>query len=102
MENVYILVQTSLQFVAEGPIDSRLSLVQVMGWRLYGTKPSFEPMLWFWYEIHVRISGSHGLGELSINMVLLCFALLLFLHQQFLVIHVITLVLFLVDLVTWE
>ena len=35
-ENVGILIQISLNIVSEGPIDSKLALVQVMAWHWTG------------------------------------------------------------------
>ena len=47
-ENITILIQISLKFVPNGPIDNNPALVQVMAWRRTGDKPLSEPMLtWF-------------------------------------------------------
>ena len=43
-ENVSILIQISLNFVTNSPVD-KSSLIQVMVWCLFGTKPLPEPML---------------------------------------------------------
>ena len=43
-ENYCILIQISLKFVLMGWIDQKSSLVQVMAWCLFGTKPLPEPM----------------------------------------------------------
>ena len=40
-----ILIRISLNFVPKGPIDNKLTLVQVMAWRQTGDKPLSEPML---------------------------------------------------------
>ena len=44
-EKCFILIQISLKFVSEGPIDNKAALVQVMAWRQTGNKPLPEPML---------------------------------------------------------
>ena len=44
-ENIRISNHTSLKFVANGPIDNKSALVQVMAWRRTGDKPLPEPML---------------------------------------------------------
>ena len=44
-ENVSILIQISLKFVPECPIDNKSALVQVMAWRRTGDKPLSEPMM---------------------------------------------------------
>ena len=44
-ENVWISINISLKFVPRGPINNIPTLVQVMTWRLPGTKPLSEPMM---------------------------------------------------------
>ena len=44
-ENVYISIKISLKFVLIGPINNIPSKVQIMAWRLPGTKPLTEPMM---------------------------------------------------------
>ena len=44
-EKFCILIQISLEFVLNGPIDNMSVLVQVMAWHLFGTKPLPEPTL---------------------------------------------------------
>ena len=44
-EKFYDLIQISLEFVPEGPIDNMSALVQVMAGRRTGDKPLPEPML---------------------------------------------------------
>ena len=44
-ENVWILLQISLKFVPNGPINNISSLAQIMAWRRPGDKPLSEPMM---------------------------------------------------------
>ena len=44
-ENVWILIQISLEFVPKGPINNVPALVQIMAWRRPGDKPLSEPMI---------------------------------------------------------
>ena len=44
-ENVRILIEISLKFVPEGPINNIPALVQIMAWRRPGDKPLSEPMM---------------------------------------------------------
>ena len=44
-ENVWILLQISLKFVPNGPINNIPSLAQIMAWRRPGDKPLSEPMM---------------------------------------------------------
>ena len=44
-ENLRILIQISLKFVPNAPIDNKASLVQVVAWCLPGDKALSEPML---------------------------------------------------------
>ena len=42
-ENAWILINISLKFVPEGPINNIPALVQIMAWRWPGDKPLSEP-----------------------------------------------------------
>ena len=44
-QNVEILIEISLKFVHNGPINNIPALVQIMAWRRPGDKPLFEPMV---------------------------------------------------------
>ena len=44
-ENIWISIETSLNFVPKGPINNIPSLVQIMAWRRPGDKPISEPMM---------------------------------------------------------
>ena len=44
-EKVWILIKISLNFVPKGPINNMPALVQIMAWRLFGTKPLSKSML---------------------------------------------------------
>ena len=44
-ENVWILINISLNFVPEGPINNIPALVQIMAWRRQGDKPLSEPIV---------------------------------------------------------
>ena len=44
-ENVWILIEISLKFVLEGPINNIPALVQIMDWRRPGDRPLSEPMM---------------------------------------------------------
>ena len=44
-EKFGILISISLMFVANGPINNKSALVQVMAWRRTGDKPLPEPVL---------------------------------------------------------
>ena len=44
-EKFCILIEISLKFVPEGPIDNIQSLVQIMAWRQSGDKSLSEPMM---------------------------------------------------------
>ena len=44
-EKFHILIQISLKFVLNIPIDSKSAMVQVMAWRRTGDKPLTEPMV---------------------------------------------------------
>ena len=45
VERKFILIQISLKFVPEGPIDNKIALVQVMSWRQIGDKLLSKPMV---------------------------------------------------------
>ena len=44
-EILRILIQISLKFVPNGPINNEPTLVQIMAWRHKGAKPLSEPMM---------------------------------------------------------
>ena len=44
-KKVSISIKTSLNFIRNGPINSILSLVQIMGWRRPSDKPLSKPMM---------------------------------------------------------
>ena len=44
-ENVFISIKISLNFVPNGPIDCKSSLVQVMAWHRKGDKPLHELLI---------------------------------------------------------
>ena len=44
-ENNCILIQNFMKIVHEGPINKKTALVEIMVWRLTGTKPLSEPMV---------------------------------------------------------
>ena len=44
-ENVWILINISLKFVPQGPINNIPALVQIMAWRRRGDKPLSGPMM---------------------------------------------------------
>ena len=43
-ENVWILIQISLNFFPKGSIDDKPAVVQIMAWRRPGGKPLSGPM----------------------------------------------------------
>ena len=45
IENVWISIEISLNFVPMGPINNIPALVQIMAWRRPGDKPLSEPMM---------------------------------------------------------
>ena len=51
------MIQISLKFVPEGPIDNKAVLVQVMAWRRTGDKPLSELMLTQFTDAYMRHSG---------------------------------------------
>ena len=53
-EKFGILIQISLQFVPNGPINNIPALVQIMAWRLPGDKPLSEPMLTQFTDAYMR------------------------------------------------
>ena len=40
-----VVIEISLKFIPEGPIDNKSALVQVMAWHLLGAKALSEPVL---------------------------------------------------------
>ena len=60
-ERFCILIHNSLKFVPKGPIDKKSTLVEVMTWRLFGTKPLPQPML-------TKMSDAHKLIFFKSNM----------------------------------
>ena len=44
-EKFWILIRILLKFLTKGPLDNTSALIQVMAWRLFGTKSLPEPML---------------------------------------------------------
>ena len=58
MKNFRILIELSLKFVPKGPIDDKLSLVQVMAWRLIGDKPLPEPMMTQFTDAYIHLLAS--------------------------------------------
>ena len=55
-ENFYILIQISLKFVTDSPIDNNPVFVY-MAWRRIGDKPLSEPMLTRLTDAYMRHSG---------------------------------------------
>ena len=45
VENVWISIEISLNFVPTGPTNNIPALVQIMAWRQTGPKPLFEPIV---------------------------------------------------------
>ena len=62
-ENFCILIQISLKFVPNGPIDNKSALVQVMAWCRTGNKPLPEPKLTLFIDAYMW-----HLGEKSYHM----------------------------------
>ena len=56
-ENYRISIHISLKYVPRSPIDNKAALVQVMAWRLFGTKPLSEPMLTSFIDAYMRHKG---------------------------------------------
>ena len=44
-ENICILIEISLNFVTNGPINNTLALFKIMAWRQPGDKPLSEPVV---------------------------------------------------------
>ena len=44
-ETVKILIEISLKFVSNGPVNDIPALVQIMAWHRPGAKPLSEPMM---------------------------------------------------------
>ena len=57
-ENVLISISISLNLVPEGQTDNKISLVQVVAYRLTGATPLPEPMITRLNEVYMRHSGS--------------------------------------------
>ena len=57
-EKICILIKISPKCVPKGPIDNNPALVQIMAWRLFGTKSLSEPMLTRFTDAHMRHSSS--------------------------------------------
>ena len=53
-EKVCILIQISLKFVPNGPIDNKSPLVNIMTWRRIGYKSLSEPMLTRFTDAYMR------------------------------------------------
>ena len=53
-EKFCILIQISLKFVPEGPINNNPALVQIMAWRRSGDKPISEPTLTQFIDAYMR------------------------------------------------
>ena len=53
-ENVRILIEISLKFVPNGPIENKSALVRVMAWRRTCNKPLPEPMLTQFIDAYMR------------------------------------------------
>ena len=69
----------SLKFVSDGSINNIPALVQIMAWRLPGTKPLFEPMM---VRLdYRRIYVSLGLNELKAGNITHIWGRVLFLTQ---------------------
>ena len=53
-EKCFILIQISLKFVPEGPIDNKTALAQVMAWHWAGDKPLPEATLTQFTDAYMR------------------------------------------------
>ena len=53
-EKFCILIQISLKFVPEGPIDYNPALVHIMSWCAIDNKPLSEPMLTRYTDAYMR------------------------------------------------
>ena len=66
-QNIWILIEILLKFVAKGPINNIPALVQIMAWCQPGDKPLSEPMMisfWCIYaslSLNVMLSLFHGM-----------------------------------------
>ena len=56
-EKVCIFIKISLKCLAEGPIDKKSALVQVMAWHQTGIKPLPEPMFTQFTDTYMRHLG---------------------------------------------
>ena len=60
-EKFGILIQITLKFVLEGPIDNKSILVQLMTWSRKGDKPLSEPILTEFTDAYMR----HRVGGMN-------------------------------------
>ena len=65
-ENCCILIEFSLKFVPQGPVNNIPALVQIMAWRRPGDMPLSEPMMVELTDIHASL----GLNELIVYVVI--------------------------------
>ena len=56
-ERFCILIQISLKFVPNEPIDNKVALIQLMTWHQTGNKPLSEPMLTVNWRIYAALGG---------------------------------------------
>ena len=56
-ENVAIVIKISLKFAPTGPKDNNPALVQLAACRLFGHKPSSEPMMVLFTYTYMRNSA---------------------------------------------
>ena len=56
-EKLSISIQFSLEFIHEGLIDKKSTLVQVMAWRRTGAKPLPEPRMTWFNNVFMQHSG---------------------------------------------
>ena len=61
-ENAWIPIKIALKFVAKGPIDNILALVQIMAWHRQGDKPLSEPMV-FSLPTHISVTRPQWVNE---------------------------------------
>ena len=67
-ENMCVVIEISLKFIPEGPIDNKSALVQVMAWHLLGAKALSEPILTHIYDIsrQQKVNVTHTLKSREI------------------------------------
>ena len=53
-KNVWVLIQISLKFIPKGPIDDKLTLVQVKAWCLTSKKPLSEAMMGYFSDEYMH------------------------------------------------